>query len=231
MRPCTSSWGAFSDLSPREQAELLGASYLEMIGKKVKGNRWLSSRGQQLDIVRYTRERLIEDGYKMVPAYPESLNLLVRTHCKAIYGKDIEFIRHEGTDSDEQRRVAKLAVNDLFDDPGKIWDRNSTYYFDILNGFRKIKDFDKAAILETVDVIGKETYSAIYHHFWMHQSYENQMNPSRLPPLVGRRDGELKFFFVTQKASFGSEVSGFIRDYALPLGLSVLLIQMSPENE
>jgi len=43
------------------------------------------------------------------------------------------------------------------------------------------------------------------------------MHQPGLPPLVGRRDGELKLFFVTQKANFGSEVSGFIRDYP-PLG-------------
>jgi hypothetical protein len=219
LRPCTNSRGARFQI------------YLKMSGKKAKGNQWLNSGGRRLDIVRYTRERLIEDGYIMAPAYPESLNLLVRTHCEAIYGRSITFIRHEGADSEEQRRVAKLSVNDLFDDPGNIWDAHSIYYLGILNGFRKIKDFDKAAFLETIEVIGKETYSAIYNHFWMHQSYENQMHQPGLPPLVGHRGGELKFFFVTQKASFGSEVSGFVRDYALPLGLSVSLIQMSPKDE
>ncbi|MER8817744.1 hypothetical protein NKJ36_27280 [Mesorhizobium sp. M0142] len=219
--------GSFSDLLPHQQAELLNAGYLEMTGRKIKGNQWLGSHGQQLDIVRYMRERLIEDGYDMAPAYSEGLNLLVKTHCKATYGKDITFIRHEGTDSDEQRRLAKLSVGDLFDDPGRIWDANPTYYFAILNGFRKIK----GTILETIRVVGKEAYSAIYHHFWIYQSYENLMCRPGLPPLVGSRNGELKFFFVTQNASFGSAVSNFVRDYALPLGLSISLIQLSPENE
>lgn len=225
------SGGSFSDLSPRQQAALLSVGYLEMVGKKGRGNQWVNSRGQGLDIVRYTRERLIEDGYHMAPAHPESLNLLIRTHCEATYGEDITFISHEGTNSDAQRRVAKRSIGDLFDDPGKIWDANPAYYFGILNGFRSIKDFDKAAALETIEVVGRETYSAISNHFWTHQTYENQMNQPKLPPLVGRRDGELKLFFVTQKASFGSEVSGFVRDYALPLRLPIFLIQMSPGNE
>jgi len=100
-----------------------------------------------------------------------------------------------------------------------------------LNGFRSIKDFDKTALIDTFRVVEIDTYSRILKQYWTYQTYENQMNGPTLSPLAGRKDGHLKFFFVTQKANFRSDVSGFIRDYALPLGLKVSLVQLSPDVE
>lgn len=222
--------GSFSDLTPPQQAELLDLDLIQMTGKKAKGNLWTGSDGSLLDIVRYTRERLFAEGYDMAPAYPEGFNLLVKNHCKAHYGKDITFIGDGKPDETEQRRLAKLAVRDVFDDPGAIWDQKPSYYFGIMNGLRKIKDFDKAAILETVRVVGKETLVAIYDHFWTHQTYENQMAGPGISALIGRRGDDLRFFAVTQKTNFGTGLARVVRDYAKPLGLSVSLIQLSPEK-
>ena len=220
--------GCFSDLSPREQAQLFGVEYLALTGKRAKRNRWRNSQGEELDLVRYERSRLVEDGYDMSPAYSESINLLVKTYCKQRFGKDITFLGASMADADELRHFAKLSAEYVVNNPGEVWDQKPEYYFSILNGFRKIKDFDRTALLETVRVVGSDTCGAILSHFWAHQTYENQMTGPSIP-LAGRKDGRLMFFFVTQNASFGSGVAGFMRDYALPLGSKVSMVQLSPD--
>jgi hypothetical protein len=163
----------------------------------------------------------------MAPAYPETMDLLVRTRAKDVSGKDVNFIG-EG-DPKNLRQIALDAVAEIIKDPGAEWDRRPNYYLQILTGFRKILDFDKAALLEAARVIGDETYSAILRHYWSHRSYENGMSSTAFPPLIGRRDGKLHFMFATQKSSFRANVSRFVRDYARPLKLNVALFQVSEE--
>jgi hypothetical protein len=165
----------------------------------------------------------------MAPAYPSNIDLMVRNHCKQHYGTEITFIRYAKEDTEELRRLAVMSVDDVVNKPEEVWDKMPNYYFRILNGFRSIKDFDKAALIDTFRVVGTDTYSRILKQYWTHQTYENQMNGPALSPLAGRKDGDLNFFFVTQKANFRSDVSGFIRDYALPLGLKVSLVQLSSD--
>jgi hypothetical protein len=223
------SGGSFSDLTPPEQAELFGADYFHLAEQKAKGNQWRNSQGEELDIVRYLRGRLIEIGYDMAPAYPANINLMIKNHCKQEQGKDITFIGNRMVDIDELRILARLSIDDVVNRPEEIWDKMPDYYLRFLNSFRNIKDFNKSALLETFRVVGKDVYSKLLKHYWTYQTYENNMNQPTLPPLAGRKDGNLVFFFVTQKASFGSNVSGFMRDYALPLGLKVGLIQLSAD--
>jgi len=224
------SGGAFSDLTHREQADLLGVDFIEMIGKKAKGTTWISASGEPMDIVRYTHERLVSEGYQMAPPSPEGISLLVKNHCKEAHGKDISFIDDGKPEAEELRRLAKLSVREVFDDPAKIWNQRPDYYLGIFNGLRKIKDFDLEAVLSLIDIVGKDNMIRIHEHYWTHQTYQNQMRGPGLTQLVGRRDGELRFFFVKQKVVFKSGAAAFVRDYAKPLGLSVSLIQLSPEK-
>lgn len=219
------SSGSFTDLGPSEQADLTGAKFIKLFGRKASGNLWLDLDGRKVDIVRYMRGRLIEEGFEMAPAYPECINLLVKNYAAEKFGKDILFM----SDPDERQRYSSLSIEAALSEPATIWDEKPDYYFQILNGFRRIKDFDRESMLQTIKIVSAETYSRILNNFWLRQTYLNQMTPPNLPPLIGRKDGRLEFFFVTQNASLLSNFSGFMRDYAIPLDLSVSLIQLSPE--
>lgn len=218
--------GSFGDLTPREQADFLGVEFREETGRKAKGTHWIADDGSNVDIVRLMRGKLIEKGFGMAPAYSDGCSLMVAKTCRD-RKVDPAFFSAETTP--EERNFACQIVDEVLARPGDVWDERPGYYLQILNTLRSIKDFDRDAMLETLRILGLETYSTMLKHYVLHRTYKNQMSHVALPPLVGRKDGRLVFFYVTQKASFNKDVSNFVRNYAIPLGLKVNLIQMSPE--
>lgn len=222
------SGGSFSDLSPREQAEFLGVPFVEETGRKAKGTQWVAEDGSNVDIVRFVRGKLIQQGFDMAPAYSDGCSFMVTKTCRD-RKLDPAFFS-EGKTTPEERQQACQIVDEVLSRPGEVWDERPEYYFQILNTLRSIKDFDRAAMLETLRITGVDVQAKLLKHYLMHRTYENQMSHVALPPLIGRKDDRLAFFYVTQKASYPKEVSNFIRNYGLPLGLDVTLMQITAEK-
>ncbi|TBD01845.1 hypothetical protein ELH24_21830 [Rhizobium ruizarguesonis] len=220
--------GCFTDLSPSEQARFLGLPFQAETGKKGRGPMWIDDGGETVDIVRFMHRRLTSLGYDMMPAYSQGCSLMVANINRADK-VDPAFFDEDKT-SVEERELACKGVDDVLSRPSEVWDRKPDYYFQILNTLSSRKDYDRAAMLETVRVIGVETYARILKHYCMHRTYQNQMNHPGLPPLAGRKNGKLQFFFITQQASFRIEAHAFIRNYAYPLKLDVSLIQLTPDK-
>ena len=223
------SGGAFSDLDPQAQAAFLKIPFVEMRGMKGRGPLWRMPDGSEVDLVRYLRYRLIAEGYRMTVAYPPTIDLMVLNYCEDKFGTCIHFISSKKPDVQELRKLAIRCVDEVLSDPGKEWDRKSDYYYRFYNGLRKIP-IGKDELLATIDLIGHDVVSTLQKHNWRHKLYENLMTAAGFP-LAGIKDGELTFFFVTQKSSFKSNVANFFRDYGNPLGLNIKLVQILPENE
>lgn len=215
------SGGAFSDMAVAEQASLFGVELVEMSGDKSRGNLWKSKSGKDIDLIRCVRERLMDESYRMAPAYPYSLQHVVSAYASDEMRVHLNFV----DDLDARSKHVANAFDEVFPEPLLYWQKRSEYFEFIANGFRKIKDVNLDHMKEVVAVGGIDFHESMLRRYY--ENYFETITPPGLPPLFGSKNGKVIFFWAVYKSNLGSDFSGFMRDYAIPMRLNVSIIRMN----